>query len=106
MAVKTVVDVATTAPRPAAAAITWMQQPSVLPATVATAARRPHVTPRLTTNRTLGPGTMSSASADRRKATICDDDTDRHRRAWPRRFRPEIGDPSAPPYTPGARAPT
>ena len=41
MAVKTVLDVATSAPRPAATAITWTQHPSVLPATVATAARRP-----------------------------------------------------------------
>ena len=41
MAVKTALDVATTAPRPAATATTWTQAPSVLPATVATAARRP-----------------------------------------------------------------
>ena len=41
MAVKTALDVATIAPNPAATATTWTQAPSVLPATVATAARRP-----------------------------------------------------------------
>src|SRR5262245_34193349 len=52
---------ATIAPTPTETAITCTPVPSVLPATVARAARRPRAMPRDTTNRTLGPGKRSRA---------------------------------------------
>ena len=41
----------------------WTENPAALPNTDSSAARRPRATPRLTTNSTLGPGTMIRAKA-------------------------------------------
>ena len=47
---------ATIAPTPSETSSSCSAKPLALPATVASAARRPSATPRLTTNSTLGPG--------------------------------------------------
>ena len=47
---------ATIEPIPIVTRVPWNISPPALPATVASAARRPSATPRLTTNSTLGPG--------------------------------------------------
>src|SRR5439155_1752084 len=56
------------APRPRATAATCTSSPASLPSTVMRAARRPSTTPRLMTNRTLGPGTTMMRNDSRPKA--------------------------------------
>ena len=67
----TAIDSCTIAPTPSATATTCTYTPAAFPTTVASPARRPSVSDRVTTNSTLGPGTAMSTVAMTMNASRC-----------------------------------